>query len=311
MPVVTFAPGATSSPRALFTVIESMTGSATVAAATPTLVRLTQVGPGGVLFVYDVIGTGFTFGLVGGNPVITGGVINGLTVTQGGSLQMTVTGLGLSAVAFQSAMALDNSGANTAAVENLFLPLGWDYTGNANADVLLNTDVSSDGVPLNLSGNDTVDGAGGNDNLFMGDGDDLAKGGTGNDRLEGGLGADNLSGDGGNDRLYGGSDNDTLIGGTGSDTLVGGAGRDKIDGGLFADRLTGNAGRDTFVFIAANSAAGDSITDFQTGIDRIDLAAGSFMGFVVGATGVTVVTTVGSVLLEGLTAIDVPNIDII
>jgi len=278
MPDVTFAAGASSSPRALVTAIDNLTGAATIVFVSPTLIRLTQVGPGGINYLYEVSGAGITTGLMGGNPVLTGGFIDGLTVTQAGALQMTVTGLGLTAVALQAAISQDNSGFDTAAVENLFLPLGWSYHGNANRDILLSTDVSSDGVPLNLSGNDTFDGGGGNDNIFLGDGDDLAHGATGNDRLDGWTGFDKLFGDGGDDRLLGGGQNDQLYGGANNDSLQGGAGRDKLIGGTGTDLLTGNGGGDTFIFAVGDGV--DTITDFNLAVDRIDLAAGIAVTFV-------------------------------
>ena len=308
MPDVTFAAGVSSSPQAIFTAIDAMTGGATVVVATPTLIRLTQVGPGGVLFSYDVTGAGFTFGLVGGSPVMTGGTIDGLTVSQAGALQMTVTGLGLGAIAFQTAMSLENSGANTAAIENLLLPLGWSYHGNANADVLLSTAVSLDGVPLNLSGNDSFDGGGGNDNLFLGDGDDLAHGATGNDRINGGVGRDRLFGDSGNDWLLGGTQNDQLFGGSGTDILIGGAGRDAINGGTGSDQLTGNAGPDRFVFAVGDGS--DMITDFTLGVDKIDLAPGvAFSFFAAGANTALLYGPGGDAIL--LVGVDIANAGLI
>ena len=61
-----------------------------------------------------------------------------------------------------------------------------------------------------------------------------------------------------------------------ADTLSGGSGADIIVGGGGADILTGGAGADTFRYLATSdsTAAGqDVITDFQSGIDRIDLTA--------------------------------------
>ena len=312
MPDVTFAAGASSSPRALFAVIDAMTGGATIVVATPNLVRLTQVGPGGVLFQYDVTGAGFTFGLAGGSPVMTGGIIAGLTVAQAGALQMTVTGLGLSAVAFQAALIQENTGANTAAIENLFLPLGWSYHGNANADVLLSTDVSLDGVALNLTGNDSFDGGGGNDDLFLGNGDDLAHGATGNDSLNGGDGLDKLFGDGGTDRLNGGNQNDKLYGGSGTDILLGGNGRDLIDGGTNSDQLSGNGGPDRFVFAVGDGS--DMITDFALGIDSINLAPGVAFSFIAGGANDAVLLYgpgADMILLIGVNILNVGLVDVI
>ena len=63
-----------------------------------------------------------------------------------------------------------------------------------------------------------------------------------------------------------------LDGSAGRDTLVGTAGDDIINGGPGADTLTGGAGADIFVYGNLREA-GDTITDFTPGIDRIDLRA--------------------------------------
>ncbi len=74
--------------------------------------------------------------------------------------------------------------------------------------------------------------------------------------------------------------NDSLIGGWGRDTLYGGSGNDRIDGGGGQDRLIGGTGSDIFVFSATSDSSAfsafslpDVITDFEPGIDRIDLSA--------------------------------------
>ena len=64
-----------------------------------------------------------------------------------------------------------------------------------------------------------------------------------------------------------------VINGTaGRDTLLGTAGSDRITGFAGADLLTGGAGADTFVYTSTRDA-GDRITDFVPGTDRIDLSA--------------------------------------
>ncbi len=65
---------------------------------------------------------------------------------------------------------------------------------------------------------------------------------------------------------------DTLNGNGGADTLNGGAGADTINGGAGADTLTGGADADTFVFGSGVQGDGDTITDFVSGTDKIDLA---------------------------------------
>ena len=63
-----------------------------------------------------------------------------------------------------------------------------------------------------------------------------------------------------------------VLGGSGRDTLMGTPGDDRITGGAGADVLTGGAGADTFVYLSLRDA-GDRITDFVPGTDRLDLSA--------------------------------------
>ena len=62
----------------------------------------------------------------------------------------------------------------------------------------------------------------------------------------------------------------TVIGTAGRDTLVGTAGDDLIVGGAGADTLTGGLGRNVFFYMSMRDA-GDTITDFVPGKDRLDL----------------------------------------
>jgi len=101
-------------------------------------------------------------------------------------------------------------------------------------------------------GNDTISGEIGDDFLRGGKGNDLIGGGVGNDILTGNLGDDTLNGDAGNDFLRGGKGNDVLIGGDGNDILVGDIG---------GDTLTGGAGADSFVLIAGQNLALDTLSD--------------------------------------------------
>ncbi|MDP3820857.1 MAG: ExeM/NucH family extracellular endonuclease [Burkholderiales bacterium] len=64
----------------------------------------------------------------------------------------------------------------------------------------------------------------------------------------------------------------TILGTAGRDVLVGTPGDDAISGGEGADTVTGGAGRDVFAY-ASMRDAGDAITDFLPGTDRIDMSA--------------------------------------
>jgi len=70
---------------------------------------------------------------------------------------------------------------------------------------------------------------------------------------------------------------DVITGDAGANALNGGGGSDVITGGLGRDTLTGGADHDVFYFKAINETpvgAGvrDVITDFQPGLDDIDLS---------------------------------------
>lgn len=142
------------------------------------------------------------------------------------------------------------------------------------------------------AGNDVLYGGTGDDELYGGrkglnnpnDGADILYGEAGNDKLYGGTGNDQLWGEGQNDQLWGeagddylngGNDQDWLNGGTGNDTLLGNSGSDILLGGLGADQLTGGSDLDWFYFSNPNEA-GDILTDFTPGADKIVLNAAAF-----------------------------------
>ena len=116
--------------------------------------------------------------------------------------------------------------------------------------------------------------------------DNAMTGNSGNNALYGLDGNDTLDGGAGNDNLFGQAGDDVLIGGAGNDTLNGGGGNDTLIGGIGTDSLIGGGGVDTFVFSSAAEiglgATRDRVTDFTSGIDKIDLSgfavALSFIG---------------------------------
>ncbi|PWS39094.1 hypothetical protein DFH01_07600 [Falsiroseomonas bella] len=195
--------------------------------------------------------------------------------------------------------ALGSAGADT-----LFGSSGATSLHGAEGDDSLSGGGGNDGL-IGASGADTLDGGSGFDTTEGGAGDDLhlvnsrfdlvaEAAGGGNDtvqsavsywldaaaeievlRLAGGAsvnavgnGFDNvLVGNGGGNRLEGGVGQDELFGLDGADTLIGGNG---------ADTLTGHDGADLFHFEkAAESfrAFVDSVTDMETGLDRIGFTA--------------------------------------
>jgi len=114
---------------------------------------------------------------------------------------------------------------------------------------------------LTLTGGNAVNGTGnGLANIIIGN--------SNNNTLNGGAGLDTLNGGDGNDTLNGAAGIDILNGGNGNDTLI---------GGPSADTLIGGANADTFEYLAAvghsNPANRDTIMDFETGVDTIDLSA--------------------------------------
>jgi Ca2+-binding RTX toxin-like protein len=180
-----------------------------------------------------------------------------------------------------------------------------NVTGSNQDDFLIGD--AGDNVIRGLNGNDVIGGGAGADTLEGGEGSDwlvyqstsagvtvdllnnTSSGGdaTGDiisgfenvqgtaqrDVLSGTSGANELLGQDGNDTLFGRAGNDTLEGGAGADRLDGGTGRDRLEGGEGNDLLIGGAGRDTFVFASAfrENQGHDTITDFEAGLDRIEL----------------------------------------
>ncbi len=79
----------------------------------------------------------------------------------------------------------------------------------------------------------------------------------------------------GPDLYVGGAGNDILNGAGGDDYIEGGGGNDTLTGGGSSDNLVGGLGSDTFDFNATSESTlslADVITDFVSGIDKIDLS---------------------------------------
>ncbi len=173
-------------------------------------------------------------------------------------------------------------------------PLGSSLTGTGADDLLVGTSgrdalVGKDGddVLIGLDRADILEGGAGIDtasyedsrtgvevNLATGE----AEGGdaegdvlSGIENLIGSPDDDLLEGDSGSNGIQGRAGDDVLLGGAGNDLLIGDAGDDILDGGLGIDALLGGAGNDVFVIGPGTGSDLDSIADFKSGEDVIDL----------------------------------------
>ena len=102
-------------------------------------------------------------------------------------------------------------------------------------------------------------------------GADLLLGTRAPDDMRGAAGNDSMNGFSGNDLLQGGAGDDILSGQSGADRLFGGAGNDVLAGQGGADTLRGGDGADHFFF--APLAGTDTLRDFHSGEDKLDLTA--------------------------------------
>jgi Ca2+-binding RTX toxin-like protein len=188
-----------------------------------------------------------------------------------------------------------------------------------------------------LGGSDTLYGMGGNDTLVGGDGNDTLDGGEGADQMTGGTGDDIYIVDNTGDRAIerdgqgidlvrssiafslGGSalENLTLTGtaavnGTGNsnaNVLTGNDAANRLDGGTNDDTLYGMGGNDTLVGGAGADSfrycsaleGGDTIQDFVSGLDRLQISLSGFGGglsgtaltpeqFITNTTGLATIT---------------------
>ena len=184
---------------------------------------------------------------------LTAGRVTGVAIRVLNEPVVFITGLNLTAAAFQS-QATSLTGADL---------LAWLLSGNDVLTGASNPNATRPGFRdlLNgYAGNDRIDGGAGADTLIGGLGNDTLIGGDGEDVLSGGVGNDLLQGKFGMDRLWGGAGNDVVNGGAGNDTVIGNAGNDTLEGSV---------GDDTFIFTAGFGA--DRIRDFTTD-DRVQLA---------------------------------------
>jgi Ca2+-binding RTX toxin-like protein len=303
----------------------------------PTLLTLTVVSSSTSEYVLSngtqtiaVTGSDFTFGNVLGTSFINSGVIDGVKVTEGASLLGLIENMDTAVSDLVAAIIAEVNETDVAALESLILNQDWIFQGSSRIDALRFEELTSDGVSIAPTGNDTARLGSGDDFFSLGDGndriygqagDDYLRGRAGNDRLYGGTGDDEIFGDINNDRLKGGSGNDLLnlgfgddkgFGGNGRDTIFGGAGadiakggadRDTLDGGTGDDILNGGIGADSFIF--RNGDGADQIVGFTLGTDVIHLQVGAIATLADTDAGTVISYDGGStILLAGTTIVD-------
>lgn len=206
-------------------------------------------------------------------------------------------------------------GTLAAEVETMILtgPADLGATGNDLANAI--TGNNGDNTIYGGLGDDRLSGRGGLDYLDGQDGADVMIGGTGNDvyvvddagdvvveAAGGGIGDHVLSsisyvleaeiesltltgtadidaiGNAVGNSIDGNDGNNRILALSGTDTIDAGAGDDLIDGGDGGDYMTGGAGADIFVASARSEggSGADAITDFEVGVDRIDVSSFGF-----------------------------------
>ena len=160
---------------------------------------------------------------------------------------------------------------------------GVDYVEGGDGDDYITTYLGDDTI-YGGAGDDYIDGDRGHDTIYGGDGNDHLIGFTGDNNMYGGAGDDYIESSlGGSGTLSGGDGNDEILGGTGIKVIDGGAGDDIIHGNVtynsssvMSDTLTGGSGADTFLYKSQFDSRVvygiDQITDFEVGIDTIDLS---------------------------------------
>jgi Ca2+-binding RTX toxin-like protein len=240
-------------------------------------------GDGDNTITTTVTGIGGNFvGMGSGNDTMTTTNVNGDNLILGGdgnnTITTTTTGTGNTKV-------VTGDGNDTITTTNVGFGTSTVLSGAGNDTIT--TGAGADLV-VSGAGNDTVTTTGGNDIVFAGAGNDTVTTGEGNDIVLGGGGDDIIAAGAGDDIVFGGDGDDKINAGAGADIIDSGAGNDIIRLGLDAEM-------DTVIF-GANAAANgsDTITQFTSGTDKLNLAAMTTQTATTAVTG-NLTVTAGSV----------------
>ena len=248
---------------------------------------------------YVITGTGLEWssGKTGGSPVLLGGEIQSMIWRKNGKDLVTFADLQTTGKVLWAAFEDEMSGRDPLAVTALLAKHCWTYRGGDGNDIFPEAAVAGFGVP-NLPGTDRV---------WLNKGDDVFFTGSANDTIFGGDGNDQLRGGGNDDDLIGGAGFDSLFGGDGRDELSGNSGSDLLSGGLGNDTLTGGAQGDVFVF--RRGAGVDVITDFQDGVDWLQIEGVRRIEVVAQGADTEIHYGRNIVLLLGISADDITGAD--
>jgi len=265
----------------------------------------------GVWFVGNFLNTGMIY-VSGGDvddPLGVVGIRQGGNLVNTGTIHVVSTSPDHQTVAYYHFPGSTNIYANVLTIDNqgtivadiaFYIAGGYNVatsltnSGHIEGDLLIDSGVN---VLANLAGGSWIG------NLVLGPQNDIVdNAGTITGNIDLGAHGDLFRGRGDSTVsgiVSGGSGQDMLVGANGGDRLSGGDGNDRIEGGGGADTLTGGAGADVFAYRAFGDSTGgarDTITDFVSGTDRIDLSS-------LGASSVTLTPQGGGVtLLEAVTA---------
>jgi Ca2+-binding RTX toxin-like protein len=227
--------------------------------------------------------SGVTYKGENGDDVLNGGA--GTDILLGGNDNDTIVG-GAGSDTINGGKGIDtiNGGDGSDVIQLRTIQAEFDViNGGAGNDTIVNIfgkDVKLDQFDSTNNSIEEWDGAGkdiyGNNNANTFNFTNTAftnvtevRGGNGNDTITASNSASGV--------IYKGENGDDVLnGGAASDTINGGKGIDTINGGMGNDMLTGGKDNDTFVF--DNNFGEDTITDFASGSDQIDLTAFNLSG---------------------------------